>query len=285
MLLSSLQLDAFLAVAQHAHFTRAARVLGLSQPALSQRVRNLEAELAQDLFTRRASGVRLTAAGERLFQFARTLGALERELRADLGGPAVAAPLRVAAFSSVARALVIPALGEVTRAHAALEVACVVREMRDIVPLLTSGEVDYAVVDRVVAGAHLEHVVLGAEENVLVEGTRRGARRNVYLDHDAEDATTAAYFAHHGRAPEAMRRNYLDDIESIVQGVVDGLGRAVVPAHLTGRPGMRRVPGFRVMRTPVVVHFTRAERATSLHEEVLSALRAQAKRTLGAPSK
>ena len=60
------QLRHFAAVAQHGNFTRAAKVLNLTQPALSRQVKNLEDELGLTLIKRSENGVTLTPAG-RLF--------------------------------------------------------------------------------------------------------------------------------------------------------------------------------------------------------------------------
>jgi DNA-binding transcriptional LysR family regulator len=64
-------LEAFLAVAQERSFTRAAAKLGVSQSALSQTLRGLEARLGLRLLTRTTRSVAPTEAGERLL---RTLG-------------------------------------------------------------------------------------------------------------------------------------------------------------------------------------------------------------------
>ena len=57
------QLEAFLAVAEHGNFSRAAETLGMAQPGVSQAVRDLEALLGQRLFDRTTRQVVLTAAG------------------------------------------------------------------------------------------------------------------------------------------------------------------------------------------------------------------------------
>jgi len=56
----------FLIVAQQGSVSRAARALGLSQPALSRRLARLEEALGISLFVRSPRGLGLTAAGERV---------------------------------------------------------------------------------------------------------------------------------------------------------------------------------------------------------------------------
>ncbi|MGP3590807.1 transcriptional regulator CynR [Vagococcus sp. WN89Y] len=54
----------FLAVAQHRSFTRAAAALFVSQPALSQQIKQLEESLGAQLFDRNGRSIQLTDAGE-----------------------------------------------------------------------------------------------------------------------------------------------------------------------------------------------------------------------------
>lgn len=72
----------FAAVADTRHFGRAADRLHMAQPALSQSIRQLEAELGTPLFTRTTRQVRLTPAGEFLQgEVARILAAVEDSVR------------------------------------------------------------------------------------------------------------------------------------------------------------------------------------------------------------
>ncbi|MFT0869494.1 transcriptional regulator CynR [Pseudomonas sp. CAM1A] len=64
-------LQYFLAVAQHHSFTRAAAALHVSQPALSQQVRQLEESLGAQLFDRSGRATRLTDAGEVYLRYAK----------------------------------------------------------------------------------------------------------------------------------------------------------------------------------------------------------------------
>jgi DNA-binding transcriptional LysR family regulator len=74
-------LNAFLAVARERSFTRAAAQLGVSQSALSQTLRNLEARLGVRLLTRTTRSVAPTEAGERLML---TIGPRLEEIEAEL---------------------------------------------------------------------------------------------------------------------------------------------------------------------------------------------------------
>ena len=74
-------LSAFLAVARERSFTRAAAKLGVSQSALSQTIRQLEARLGLRLLTRTTRSVSPTEAGERLL---RSIGPRLDEIEAEI---------------------------------------------------------------------------------------------------------------------------------------------------------------------------------------------------------
>lgn len=59
----------FMAVFDNLHFTKAAEILGISQPTLSQQIRLLEAELGMPLFDRIGKKVSATEAGRLLYQY------------------------------------------------------------------------------------------------------------------------------------------------------------------------------------------------------------------------
>jgi LysR family transcriptional regulator, nitrogen assimilation regulatory protein len=79
------QLESFVRVAELGSFSKAARVLGIAQPALSRQVRLLETDLRETLLLRNGRGVALTPGGRRLFEHGVQILQLVAQARADLG--------------------------------------------------------------------------------------------------------------------------------------------------------------------------------------------------------
>jgi DNA-binding transcriptional LysR family regulator len=73
------QLEVLVAVAQEKSFSRAADLLGRTQPAVSQAIRRLEIEIGEQLFDRSSKDGTLTAAGEVLLEYARQMLNLRRD--------------------------------------------------------------------------------------------------------------------------------------------------------------------------------------------------------------
>ncbi|MFD7161533.1 LysR family transcriptional regulator [Kribbella sp. NPDC059898] len=70
-MLTERHLQIFVALAEEQHFGDAARVVGITQPPLSQGLRRLESLVGAKLFERGAGGVELTPAGAALLPYAR----------------------------------------------------------------------------------------------------------------------------------------------------------------------------------------------------------------------
>ena len=73
-------LRVFKTVAEHEHITRASEELILSQPAVTKIIQNLEREMGLELIERHGRRIVLTYAGHVLFDYARRMFALEREM-------------------------------------------------------------------------------------------------------------------------------------------------------------------------------------------------------------
>ena len=102
----------FCKVAQHKSFSGAAQELFLSQPAVSQSVRQLEEQLGMQLFVRSSKKVELTPQGSILYEYASSALGLLESAEQQLSGLQTlgAGQLRLGAGDITARHLLLPAL-------------------------------------------------------------------------------------------------------------------------------------------------------------------------------
>jgi DNA-binding transcriptional LysR family regulator len=143
------RLAAFLAVVDEGTFTAAADELGVSQPAVSQAVRALEAELGATLFHRVGRGARLTDAGEALVLPARSalrdVDAARQAVTAVTG--MLAGHLELACLPTLAAAPLAPLLGAFREAHPGVTIRLLDPEdTADALDLVGDGRCELALV-------------------------------------------------------------------------------------------------------------------------------------------
>ena len=119
---------AFLAVARERSFTRAAAKLGVSQSALSQTLRVLEARLGLRLLTRTTRSVAPTEAGDRLL---RAVGPRLEEIDAELAALSQlrdrpSGTIRITAHDHAIRAILWPALEKLLPEYPDIKVEIVI---------------------------------------------------------------------------------------------------------------------------------------------------------------
>jgi molybdate transport repressor ModE-like protein len=138
------------AVAATGSFSAAARELGCTQPAVSQRMKALEASTGTPLLIRTGREMRLTQAGEALVRHASGilagLTAAEEEIAAIAG--LRAGRVRLASFPSGSSTLVPVALAALRAAHPGTRVSLVDAEPPRSVEMLREGDCDVALAFR-----------------------------------------------------------------------------------------------------------------------------------------
>src|SRR4051794_518433 len=140
------QLQYFAAVARHRNFTRAAEALYVGQPALSQQIRRLEAELGLALLRRTPQGVELTPAGADLLAHAEAVLAEVEAARAlmDRHAGVSRGVARVAATAADAPRLP-DALVAFHAEHPSIQIALRQGSAAEVAGLVARGAVDVAV--------------------------------------------------------------------------------------------------------------------------------------------
>ncbi len=283
MTLNEHGLRAFTQLAKTGSFSKAAIAIGVTQPALSIRIRELERELGTILVKRMRGGISLTEAGQELLRYCQVKAELERELFGKIStkdSSAFGGSVRVAGSSSVMRPVVFKALGQFIRKHPKVDVEFYVREIVDLEPMLHRGETDFILVNSEVGNQKQETILLGYENIVVIEHSKFRERDDVFLDADPKDLFTEKFFQAQGK-PLAYRRAFLQDEFGIHEGVGLGIGRAVVHAHMIpSELPIRVATGFKPYREPVVLHFVKQPYYSELHKAVVKELEKNVKKLL-----
>ncbi len=163
-------LETFAKAAELGSFTAAAEALGLTQAAISQRIRALERALHVSLFRRQGGHVFLTEAGQRLYPFAQRIFVLHQEARQEVTGRK--APLTgdlTLAASSVPGEHLLPALlGAFHEKYAHIQVSMSVADTAVVLHQVEHGQASLGLVGGKTDSPHLVFRPFACDRLVLV---------------------------------------------------------------------------------------------------------------------
>ncbi|MFJ4713757.1 LysR family transcriptional regulator [Streptomyces sp. NPDC088785] len=249
------QLQYFVAVAETRHFTRAAELVHVAQPSLSQQIRALERELGADLFQRARGNITLTDAGEALLPPARRILADADTARHEVQELAQLrrGRVRLGATPSLCTGLLPDVLRAFHDRYPGIQLLVEEGGSHDLVRELARGALDLALVvlPLPAPAPALTTVELLREELVVVSSPSaprpgRGGRsvrigdlegeRLVMFRHgyDLRELTVAACRAEGFEPDFAVEGGEMDAVLGFVRA---GLGVAVVPSMVAMRPG------------------------------------------------
>ena len=80
------QFEIFRTIAQVKSFTKAAKILNFTQPAISSQIKVLEQHYNISLFERCNNGVKLTEAGKKFYEYGDKILALYEQMENDIAG-------------------------------------------------------------------------------------------------------------------------------------------------------------------------------------------------------
>lgn len=139
-------LRALAAIRQHGGVTRAAEALGLSQSAVSHKIKRLEVSLDCELLVRKSGGPMFTAAGEDLLDYAGRIIGLHDEALLSLSKTPLAGRLALGLTEDTACTDLARIFGRFKRLHPNVAVRTKVRMSLVLRAMLERGELDAAIV-------------------------------------------------------------------------------------------------------------------------------------------
>lgn len=232
-------LRTLVAIAEHGSFAAAARILDLSQSAISLHVQTIEAELGRPLFDRSARPPILTDAGTTAVGRAKDILALTDELRASLSEAAVVqGRLQLGAVGSTLTGLLPLALSELRTHHPGLHVEIVSGVSSQLLAMVQRRRLDAAVVsdyeeaERTIDWRPFlrERLVLIAPPDTSGTDVQRLVRTHPFIRYNPSAAVGRVIDRAIRRLKleprESMRLDWLEAIEAMV---ARGHGVAIVP--------------------------------------------------------
>ncbi len=242
------QIEAFVQVAQHRSFSKAADALFLTQPSVTARIQSLERDLGEALFERNGRGVRLTEMGTAFLPYARRALKALQEGRDALDGMRnlEIGTLKLGCALTVSTYVLPKVLKQYCSTYPGVEVSVHTGRSEQVLQMVLSDDVHCAL-ERTVHHADIVTVPLYEDDLVLASAPQhRFARAGSATIEDVGREPLILFdkgssysqliqgvFRQHGIVPHTLME--LDTIEATKKMVEEGLGIALLPKVSTER--------------------------------------------------
>jgi len=263
-------LRAFLVIYEAQTMSGGAKVLGCTQSAASQKISRLEELLQASLFVRGSKNLSLTASGENLLSYAKE--ALERQVsfidKFNQFDDELKGVLRIGAFSSVLRSLLLPRLLPLMKRNSKVNLQFSTHEVFEMENTLRTNKTDMIITDYRPSLNNVESLEIGVEEYVIISSAKHKNVPHLFLDHGPHDNATSTYFDFVGKKKD-YERAFLGDVYSILDAVAMGIGKAVMSKHLVEKDKRFVVlKEKRSYKRPIVLSYLKQGYYGRLHQEV-----------------
>ncbi|CAM5499554.1 LysR family transcriptional regulator [Streptomyces aurantiogriseus] len=243
-------LRTFVTVHRAGSFTRAAALLGLSQPAVTSQIRTLERQLGRPLFLRQARGVTPTTIGDELaHKAAPHLDALVEIAETGLDDESSVRTLHLAGPPEFTAERALPALTELTGEDGqGLALRASFGTTEEVLEGLAAGHHDLAISTARPRGALLtatplcdeEHVLVAAPRQAEVIGAQKLRRRGasalenlpVVEVHESLPFVSRYWASVFDSRPAASGTVIVPDLRAVLACAIAGAGLAVLPRYL-----------------------------------------------------
>lgn len=160
----------FNAVAETGNLSKAAKLLYISQPAISRAVSKLEQSLSVRLFIRNSRGVHLTEEGKLLYEHTKT--AFDSLRKAEEGIKRIqnlgAGHLHIGVDTSLYKHILLPQLQEFIQDHPHVQINIKCLTSSEAIRLLEEGNLDMALISEPTSIHNLEFLPIAAIQDIFV---------------------------------------------------------------------------------------------------------------------
>lgn len=236
MSLLNQNLQAFMAIVSEGTVVQAAQTLGLTQTAVTQRIRALERELEVTLFIRSRQGMKPTEQAMSLIHYCKRAQELEGETFASLYGDQSEQRVVMSGASSIMRSRVIPRTFNVVRKYPFLKLSYDLTDTSSSLSKLKKGECDFSLIAREDVVLEVDSLLLKPERYILVGPSKWKGRKlkeviqsESIIDFDHNDMMTFNFLRKYDLLSESLAsRHFANNTDALASFVAGGLGYSVL---------------------------------------------------------
>ncbi|EKQ52824.1 MULTISPECIES: LysR family transcriptional regulator [unclassified Clostridium] len=165
------RIDTFLTVCEYMNFTKASEVLCITQPAVSQHIKYLEKTYEIKLFEYEGKKIRLTKAGEILYQTAITMKHDEKFLKEKIfEEKSGVRNLKFGATLTIGEFILPLKLHNYLNKNSNINITMIAGNTKELLNKLEHGEIDFALVEGYFIKSEYDYVVYSKENYICVAG-------------------------------------------------------------------------------------------------------------------
>lgn len=240
-----MRISTFLKVAEYLNFTKAAEALYMTQPAVSQQIKQLEEEVGAKLFIRNKSGLVLTQQGEIVLKYARRQRALYEKMIMEIqSSEKNMGPLRIGITHTSESNITASALAKYSIENNGARIILTSDTITNLYDKLENYELDLAIIDGSVNSPKFSSMLLDTDYLVCVMGPdNKLSKKSVVTIKDlkkenmilrSEQSATRKLFEETLIANNEDIRDFdvileVDNIATIKDLVRKGLGVSILP--------------------------------------------------------
>ena len=240
------QLEAFIQVARHKSFSKAAEKIYLSQPTISNHISSLEKQLDTQLFDRSSKEVRLTSAGLMFFEHANNLVNLKNDAISDISkyNNTVSGELLISASSAPSSELVPMLITKFNNNNSNLRFVVNENNSSTVVKDILSFNTDIGFIGKSVVHDKLDCYKIGSDNLVVVSHASFNLPDEISLNDllrykfvlRSSSSATRKVFENTLIKKDLLKNLHLicevDSTTCLMQLITNGLGISVVSNHM-----------------------------------------------------
>jgi len=262
----------FVTVVEQQHFSRAAELLNLSQPGVSQHIRNLEHEFGVQLLYRSPKHVQITQAGELLYSRAKQILSLYEEAKQEINElqNVVTGTLHVGASYTIGEFILPRVLADFAKQFPFVEIQVTIANTLQIQDGVRSNKLDIGLVEGEVSpSAELQVDAFMEDEMVIVARSDHALCKErlvtldmlqdqVWIVREPGSGTRAYWERLIQQNALRVKRSYMfSSSHGVKEAVIEGLGIAMLSRFIVQKDLLHHMGYNEIAMLPLSSRYTR----------------------------